>query len=430
MTFLWAIRDTFDITESSYYTSSDRSRNTPSTSGRENVHFCVSHVTLEVPGNQKRSRLKCSAVRGIALPPLACLSICRTGPKENAGAAVRVAATKARRNCKEALKLNRIDEEKGRWLVMWEDMVDYAKHLAAGGLSSVVGRTVLAPLERLKLDMVIHEKTGMRQTAAEIFRTEGTRGFWKGNVINCLRTSPHKAINFFTFDAYRKALLHLTGNTEFGGAERFLAGAMAAVTATSICFPLDVLRTQMAVDRTKGLNVVKVMRTIVAKQGWGALYVGLWPALISMAPSGAVFYGVYDLLKEAYIRNHKVENAMGRSGLDATHTMLFGAIAGAASEAVVYPMEVIRRRMQVDSALRAGAGGSDAVTKRLADLARFGAKDSGVKGFQRAVAKIIKDKGIRGLYAGVGPSVLQVLPNAALSYYAYEWFKALLDVKS
>ncbi len=76
---------------------------------------------------------------------------------------------------------------------MWEDMVDYAKHLAAGGLSSVVGRTVLAPLERLKLDMVIHEKTGMRQTAAEIFRTEGTRGFWKGNIINCLRTSPHKA---------------------------------------------------------------------------------------------------------------------------------------------------------------------------------------------------------------------------------------------
>lgn len=40
---------------------------------------------------------------------------------------------------------------------------------------------------------------------------------------------------------------------------------------------------------------------------------------------------------------------MGRSGLDAQHTLLFGAIAGAASEAVVYPMEVIRRRMQLMS---------------------------------------------------------------------------------
>lgn len=36
-----------------------------------------------------------------------------------------------------------------------------------------------------------------------------------------------QAVNFFSFDAYRKALRHLTGNHDFGGAERFLAGAMA-----------------------------------------------------------------------------------------------------------------------------------------------------------------------------------------------------------
>lgn len=32
-------------------------------------------------------------------------------------------------------------------------------------------------------------------------------------------------------------------------------------------------------------------------QGFGALYAGVLPALISVAPSGAVFYGTYDLLK-------------------------------------------------------------------------------------------------------------------------------------
>ncbi len=74
--------------------------------------------------------------------------------------------------------------------------MDYAKHLAAGALSSVVGRTALAPLERLKLDMVLHRKTGMRRLAVEIFECEGILGFWKGNVINCLRTSPHKASCF------------------------------------------------------------------------------------------------------------------------------------------------------------------------------------------------------------------------------------------
>ena len=36
---------------------------------------------------------------------------------------------------------------------------------------------------------------------------------------------------------------------------------------------------------------------IVQMEGFGALYVGVLPAICSMAPSGAVFYGVYDLLK-------------------------------------------------------------------------------------------------------------------------------------
>lgn len=79
------------------------------------------------------------------------------------------------------------------WTLVWEDMVDYAKHLAAGALSSVVGRTALAPLERLKLDMVLHRKEGMRRLAAEILKNEGVLGFWKGNALNCLRTAPHKA---------------------------------------------------------------------------------------------------------------------------------------------------------------------------------------------------------------------------------------------
>jgi Mitochondrial carrier protein len=68
--------------------------------------------------------------------------------------------------------------------------------------------------------------------------------------------------------------------------------------------------------------------------------------------------------------------------------------------------------------------------KALEGFARYSSKRTGVKGFQTALSHILRKEGVRGLYAGVGPSVLQVLPNAALSYYAYELFKALLDVKS
>lgn len=66
------------------------------------------------------------------------------------------------------------------------------------------------------------------------------------------------------------------------------------------CFPLDVLRTRImgphgAMYARSG--VAGTIATIVRQEGFGALYSGCVPALISVLPSGAVFYGTYDLLQ-------------------------------------------------------------------------------------------------------------------------------------
>jgi len=44
------------------------------------------------------------------------------------------------------------------------------------------------------------------------------------------------------------------------------------------------------------------------------------------------------------------------------------------------------------------------------------------------IVALAEEEGIRGFYAGILPNMLQVLPNAALSYFAYETFKRLLEV--
>lgn len=111
--------------------------------------------------------------------------------------------------------------------------------------------------------------------------------------------------------------------------------------------------------------------SIIKSEGIGALYAGCLPALISIVPSGAVFYGLFDLLKDSYLQaRHKarVEAAVRAQGgkgrvadvefddcLGAGLTLLFGAAAGAAAETAVYPLEVIRRRMQLQSLARATA---------------------------------------------------------------------------
>ena len=73
---------------------------------------------------------------------------------------------------------------------------------------------------------------------------------------------------------------------------------LTGVTATVTCFPLDVMRTRVMGPGGHAYGgVFNTFTKMVRTEGIGSLYVGLLPALISMAPAGAVFYGVYDLLK-------------------------------------------------------------------------------------------------------------------------------------
>ncbi|KAL1539224.1 putative mitochondrial adenine nucleotide transporter BTL3 [Salvia divinorum] len=292
------------------------------------------------------------------------------------------------------------------------------KHLCAGAVAAMVSRTCLAPLERLKLEYIVRgEKGDLYMLINRIATTQGLRGFWKGNFVNILRTAPFKAINFCAYDTYRKQLLKLSGNTETTNSERFIAGAAAGMTATVLCLPLDTIRTRLVAPGGELLGgVIGAFRHVIQNEGVLSLYKGLLPSILSMAPSGAVFYGVYDILKSAYLHSpegrkrienlkqqHQELNAFEQLELGPVRTLLHGAISGACAEAATYPFEVVRRQLQLQGrATRLGA-------------------------FATCV-KIVEQGGVPALYAGLIPSLLQVLPSASISFFVYEFMKIILKV--
>lgn len=293
------------------------------------------------------------------------------------------------------------------------------KHLWAGAVAAMVSRTCVAPLERLKLEYIVR---GEKKTLFELVRTiaasQGLKGFWKGNFVNILRTAPFKAVNFYAYDTYRKQLLRLSGNEQVTNLERFVAGAAAGITATVICIPLDTIRTKMVAPGGEALGgVIGAFRHVIRTEGLTSLYKGLVPSILSVAPSGAVFYGVYDILKSAYLRSpegkERIEkmkqrcedlNALAQLELGPVRTLLHGAISGACAEASTYPFEVVRRRLQLQGK-----------SNKLNTLRTF--------------VTIIENGGLPALYTGLLPSLLQVLPSAAISYFVYEFMKIVLKVE-
>ncbi|KAL8475103.1 hypothetical protein ACS0TY_030762 [Phlomoides rotata] len=294
-----------------------------------------------------------------------------------------------------------------------------AKHLWAGAVAAMVSRTFVAPLERLKLEYIVRgEQRTLFELIKSIATTQGLRGFWKGNFVNVLRTAPFKAINFYTYDTYRNQLLRLSGNKETTNFERFIAGAAAGITATVLCIPLDTIRTVMVAPGGEALGgLIGTFRHMIQTEGIFSLYKGLVPSIISMAPSGAVFYGVYDILKSTYLLSPEGKKrlqhmkqqgdeltAMEQLELGPLRTLIYGAIAGACAEAATYPFEVVRRQLQMQ--VRA--------TKM---------------GALQTCLKIVEQGGIPALYTGLVPSLLQVLPSAAISYLVYEFMKIVLKVE-
>ncbi|CAN8233969.1 unnamed protein product [Cochlearia groenlandica] len=295
------------------------------------------------------------------------------------------------------------------------------KHLWAGAVAAMVSKTFLAPLERLKLEYTVRgEQRNLLIVAKTIATTQGLKGFWKGNLLNVLRTAPFKAVNFCAYDTYRKQLLRIAGNEEATNFERFVAGAAAGITATVLCLPLDTLRTKLVARGGEALGgIAGAFKYMIQTEGLLSLYKGLVPSVASMALSGAVFYGVYDILKSSYLhtpegrkrlkemKQHGQQeelNALDRLELGPIRTLLYGAIAGACTEVATYPFEVVRRQLQ----MQAGRN-------KLGALAM---------GFN-----IIERGGFPSLYAGLLPSLLQVLPSAAISYFVYECMKIVLKVE-
>ncbi|WP_278924648.1 MC/SLC25 family protein, partial [Pseudophaeobacter profundi] len=94
------------------------------------------------------------------------------------------------------------------------DPMSFAKDFLAGGISAAVSKTVVAPIERVKL--LLQVQAVSKQIAADkqykgiidcfvrIPREQGFASFWRGNLANVIRYFPTQALNFAFKDVYKQ----------------------------------------------------------------------------------------------------------------------------------------------------------------------------------------------------------------------------------
>jgi hypothetical protein len=128
-----------------------------------------------------------------------------------------------------------------------------------------------------------------------------------------------------------------------------------------------------------------------------------------MFPYVGVEFMVYETLKKRW------EIAFGPVGTAAQ--LLLGAIGGAAAQASAHPLDVIRRRMQMQSMIHDKAGEKDKPTKKYSNMFS-------------GLYHVGKHEGVHVLFNGLGPACFEKIPSTAIGYFIYEFLKVTLKVAS
>jgi solute carrier family 25 phosphate transporter 23/24/25/41 len=278
-----------------------------------------------------------------------------------------------------------------------------AKHLFAGAVSGGVSRSVVAPLERVKIEYMVNSlkarQEGFVGTLARIVRAEGPKGLFKGNSLNVARIAPTKAVEFFVFDCFKDLMISSSSEIDINAWQRMLGGSIASMAGTALTHPIDTVRSRVTVQ---AIGIRECVQQMLKTEGPKAFLNGLVPNMVRVAPYGAINFLVYDALKSWYRKR------IGPGGsLGAVPTMIFGAAAGAAAQTTVFPIEMVQRRLQLQ-----GMAGQEVLYKNMVD----------------AFIKICKKEGVPALYAGLLPNYLKLIPAAAISFLVYEQLKERLEI--
>lgn len=249
----------------------------------------------------------------------------------------------------------------------------------------------------------------------QIIEENGWQGLWAGNAINMVRIIPTQAIELGTFEWVKRAVTSAQEKWKEEGnpslqigllnmdlslswiSPTAVGGAAAGIVSTIVCHPLEVIKDRLTVNRQVYPTISLAFRKIYKDDGIGGLYAGIFPTLIGMLPYSTCYYFMYETVKSSYCRSKKKKN------LNRAELLVIGAISGFTASTISFPLEVARKRLMIGKM-----------------------QGRCPPNMTAALAEVIRDEGLLGLYRGWGASCLKVMPSSGITWMFYEAWKDVL----
>ncbi|XP_052166471.1 probable mitochondrial adenine nucleotide transporter BTL1 [Oryza glaberrima] len=201
------------------------------------------------------------------------------------------------------------------------------------------------------------------------------------------------------------AVRNFLRNREVG---EFVSGALAGAMTKAVLAPLETIRTRMVVG-VGSKHIFGSFVEIVEQNGWQGLWAGNTINMLRIIPTQALELGTFECVKRSMTEaqekwkedgcpNIQIGNLKMELPLHLLSPIAVGgAAAGIVSTLVCHPLEVLKDRLTVNREAYPSIG--------------------------LAFNKIYQTDGIGGLYAGLCPTLVGMLPYSTCYYFMYETIK-------
>jgi solute carrier family 25 (adenine nucleotide translocator) protein 4/5/6/31 len=288
------------------------------------------------------------------------------------------------------------------------------RSLVAGAAAGAFSKTVTAPIERVKLLLQLSpsNETSVRQVVKHVYQQEGLLAFWRGNTPSVLQKSANSALNFMLMDWFKQVNTTIM-TTLYGPSYQqsrstqvvnsLVSGGLSGATTTTLLYPLEFLRTRLAVDINKGdgRRQFRGMRDVIVytykTDGIRGVYKGYGTSIFYVAMHRVVYLGGFDVAKTEML------HCKHATTLDMAERVVIAQGVSLLAAAVCYPLDTVRRQLMMQ------AGKSDKQFTTTWACAR----------------SIYANQGVKGFFKGLGPQLAKTV-GGALLLVAYDSFRGVM----
>ena len=292
--------------------------------------------------------------------------------------------------------------------------------MLGSAVSGLVARVPCHGLDTLKARVQQGSSGGVLGTLSTLLRVEGVKGLYRGFGVAMVGSLPGSCLYFTTYEVVKGHLAPFL--PAVGG--HLCAGLAAEAVSCVLFVPVDVVKERMQVQSPGGRvyyhNARDAVRQIVRSgEGLGGLYRGYGATLASFGPFSALYFALYEWLKEGSIRSSSGSSCSSSTAttpatsatpapLPLGMQMVVAGTAGAGASLLTNPLDLVKLRLQVQR------GGGESTHTHY-------------RGLGHGLTLLVKEEGMKGLFRGAGIRILFHTATTAITVSCFEQCKALAD---